>query len=219
MVVARAHLLQQSGTRRLGGVGEDRRHGRRRAKGLGLRASRHDGLRPVRWWNGEAGEGDPGPFDAARDVDGAHASTHDRQPVAAVSRYHGFGPPPALVLNDEGDVALVSGVDKAARDQDVARVLGWVGVLYRVRAGLVDGDDDVVEVRFGPRQCFKPLPKAAADDQYGRGFGMDNHVQPRWCGAPSPVSARRSRSVHDAGIPEPSRFMPSGDREAAQADR
>jgi hypothetical protein len=122
-------------------------------------------------------------------------------------------------LNDEGDVALVSGVDKAARDQDVARVLGWVGVLYRVRAGLVDGDDDVVEVRFGPRQCFEPIPKAAADYQYGRGFGMDNQVQPRWCGARSPVSVRRSGSVHDAGVPEPPGFMPSGDREAAQADR
>jgi hypothetical protein len=98
-------------------------------------------------------------------------------------------------LNDEVHVALISDVDDTAFDEDVAWVLRRVGVFYRVGAGLVDRDDDVVDVRLGPPECFQPLPQAAADDERRRGFGVDGEVQLRWCvrriGACAPVSARR----------------------------
>ena len=60
---------------------------------------------------------------------------------------------------------------------DVAGVLGWVSVFYRVGAVLVDGDDDIVRVGFGRCQGVEPFPQAATDDQYSGGFGVDNQAQ------------------------------------------
>jgi hypothetical protein len=57
----------------------------------------------------------------------------------------------------------------------------------------------------------------------GGGFGVDNQMQGGWLvwwiGVPFPASARGSGRVHDAGVPEPSRFMPEGDRAAARSAR
>jgi hypothetical protein len=93
-------------------------------------------------------------------------------------------------------VASVADPGKAAIDPDVARVLKWVGVFDRVRAGLVDCDEDVIEVRLGPRQGFQPRPEAVADDRHGRGFGVDDQLQTgrfvRRISSPSSASARRS---------------------------
>jgi hypothetical protein len=48
--------------------------------------------------------------------------------------------------------------------------------------------DDIVRVGLGPGPGVEPLPQAAADDQYGGGFGVDNQVQGRrlvwWIGVP-----------------------------------
>ena len=83
-------------------------------------------------------------------------------------------------MDDEGDLALVIALDEATVDFDAAGFLGWVSVLYRVGAGLVDGDDDIVRVGFGPCQGVEPFPQAATDDQYSGGFGVDNQAQRGW---------------------------------------
>jgi len=142
--------------------------------------------------------------------------------VAAEALHHGYWPPAAPVVDDEGDLALVNALDEATVDFDAAGFLGWVGVLYRVGAGLVDGDDDIVRVGLGPCQGVEPLPQAATDDQYSGGFGVDNQAQRGWLVGrfvPFPASARGSGRVHDARVPEPVRFMLKGDREAARSDR
>ena len=121
--------------------------------------------------------GDRGALDAGFDVHGVHASTHDSGAVAAEALHHRYWwSPPTPVSDDEGDLALVTALDEATADCDVAGFLGWVGVHYRVGAGLVDGDDDIVRVGLGPRQG-EPFPQAPADDQDGGGFGVDNQVQ------------------------------------------